>query len=102
MNYYHHKILADSRKDENGEIKKGYVHPSKLGACFKVTYVPHYVFEVISWIGVSIVSRTPYGWYVTFGMALFLGIKGYKTRKWYQDATNLKDNQAVHTNENDA
>ena len=91
-NLYHHWLLAKSRKDENGEIKKEYVHPSKLGGCFNVSYVPHYYFEVCAWIGMCIASRLPVVWCSTFGMSWFLGTKGLKTQKWYKDENNFKTN----------
>jgi len=75
-NFWHHKILADLRK--NGE---GYFIPT--GGLFKHLICPHYFFEVLAWIGVAMMSRQVATILILLGMHNYLVARAYRTRKWY-------------------
>ena len=55
-NFYHHRLLAMLRgdADSNGGDKKKYVAPK--GGLFDYVAAPHYLFELIGWLGIAIVS----------------------------------------------
>lgn len=76
-NFYHHYLLANLRKD--GE--KQYKIPR--GGLFSLVICPHYLFEVVGFLGISFISQTVYAFFFTIGMAGYLVGRSYATRKWY-------------------
>lgn len=76
-NFYHHYILATLR--EKGE--KEYKIPR--GGLFNQVICPHYLFEVLGFVGVSCIAQTLYSLSFTAGTALYLLGRSYATRKWY-------------------
>ncbi|WKA01820.1 hypothetical protein VitviT2T_020079 [Vitis vinifera] len=76
-NFYHHYLLSKLReKDE-----KSYKIPR--GGLFHQVICPHYLFEILAFIGVSFMSQTLYYFSFTIGTALYLLGRSYATRKWY-------------------
>eukprot|EP00262_Sarcandra_glabra_P016544 TRINITY_DN5437_c0_g1_i1.p1 TRINITY_DN5437_c0_g1~~TRINITY_DN5437_c0_g1_i1.p1 ORF type:complete len:265 (-),score=15.39 TRINITY_DN5437_c0_g1_i1:90-884(-) len=76
-NFYHHLILSKLReKDE-----KGYKIPK--GGLFSLVVCPHYLFEIIEFIGVSFISQTEYSFSFTLGSIVYLMGRSYITRNWY-------------------
>ena len=76
-NFYHHLLLSRlRRKDE-----KGYKIPR--GGLFHLVICPHYLFEIIGFIGVSFISQTLYASSFTLGTTVYLIGRSYATRKWY-------------------
>lgn len=65
-NGYHHWLLANLRKP--GE--KGYKIP--MGGFFPLVAAPHYFFELIGWVGVTLVSEHLLIAGATFGMTVYL------------------------------
>ena len=53
-NFYHHRLLAKLRNSSDGGEKK-YIAPK--GGLFNYVAAPHYLFELIGWLGVAIVSN---------------------------------------------
>ncbi|XP_072956270.1 uncharacterized protein [Typha angustifolia] len=76
-NFYHHFLLSKLRKQ--GE--KGYKIPK--GGLFELVVCPHYLFEIIGIVGISLISQTVQGLCFTFGTILYLVGRSYATRKWY-------------------
>jgi 3-oxo-5-alpha-steroid 4-dehydrogenase len=77
-NFLHHKRLADLRRDG-----KAYILPH--GLLFDYAICPHYLFELLSWLGVVLVSRH-------LGLALlfcfmvgYLSMRSLKTLRWYRE-----------------
>ncbi|MEW6405610.1 MAG: DUF1295 domain-containing protein, partial [Chloroflexota bacterium] len=64
-NFYHHKLLADLRK--NGE---GYHVPQ--GGWFRYVACPHYLFELIAWLGIFLMSRHLFTLLAFFAMFAYL------------------------------
>ena len=56
-NFYHHRLLAKLRgdSDSSGGDKKKYVAPK--GGLFDYVAAPHYLFELIGWLGIAIASN---------------------------------------------
>lgn len=77
-NFYHHVLLSKLRS----EGEKQYNIPQ--GGLFDWVICPHYLFEIIGFIGISFISQTLYSFSFTFGTALYLMGRSYGTRKWYQ------------------
>jgi len=77
-NFIHHKILAGLRKNT-----MEYIIPS--GGLFNVVVCPHYLFEIITWIGIALLSRHLGAFIVLFGFASYLTARSIRTLKWYQE-----------------
>lgn len=76
-NFYHHYILATLR----GKGEKEYKIPK--GGLFNLVICPHYLFEVLGFVGVSCIAQTPYTLSFTAGTTLYLMGRSYATKKWY-------------------
>lgn len=76
-NFYHHYLLSDLRK----EGEKQYKIPR--GGLFSLVICPHYLFELLGFLGISLISQTIYAFFFTIGTAGYLVGRSYATRKWY-------------------
>ncbi|KAL4557472.1 hypothetical protein LXL04_035650 [Taraxacum kok-saghyz] len=76
-NFYHHKLLSKLRTAN----EKGYKIPH--GGLFNLVICPHYLFEIIIFVGMSFISQTPLAFACTFGDSMYLIARSYETRKWY-------------------
>ncbi|XP_065008778.1 uncharacterized protein LOC103983518 [Musa acuminata AAA Group] len=76
-NFYHHYLLSKLR--EKGD--KRYKIPK--GGLFRLVICPHYLFEIIGFIGVSLISQTVYAFSFTTGTVFYLMGRSYATRRWY-------------------
>ncbi|KAJ1462899.1 3-oxo-5-alpha-steroid 4-dehydrogenase-domain-containing protein [Pelagophyceae sp. CCMP2097] len=76
-NLYHHQLLASQRSAS----KARYVVPT--GGLFDYCTMPHYLFEVLGWIGIALVAQQLNAFLVSLGMASYLGGRAVSTTKWY-------------------
>ncbi|CAK7325155.1 unnamed protein product [Dovyalis caffra] len=76
-NFYHHQILASLRTDDD----KGYKIPK--GGLFGKVICPHYLFEVLAFVGIFFISQTLYAFCFTLGTIVYLMGRSYATRRWY-------------------
>lgn len=76
-NLYHHFLLSKLRVKGD----KGYKIPK--GGLFKLVICPHYLFEIIDFVGVTFISPTVYACSFTLGTFFYLMGRSYATRKWY-------------------
>ncbi|XP_049379829.1 steroid 5-alpha-reductase DET2-like [Solanum stenotomum] len=76
-NFYHHFILSKMRK--KGE--SGYKIPK--GGLFNLVICPHYLFEIVTFLGFSLISQTLFSFSSTIGTLFYLMGRSYATRKWY-------------------
>lgn len=76
-NFYHHYLLSKLR----GEGKKEYKIPK--GGLFNLVICPHYLFEILGFIGVSCIAQTWSALSFTLGSAILLMGRSYGTRRWY-------------------
>mmetsp|Transcript_15596 Transcript_15596/g.45606 ORF Transcript_15596/g.45606 Transcript_15596/m.45606 type:complete len:263 (-) Transcript_15596:13-801(-) len=78
-NAFHHLLLASLR---SGHTSGGpYVIPR--GGLFGLVTCPHYLFELVTWLGVAMVSHSLYGYLNFFSMVNYLSGRAYATREWY-------------------
>ena len=82
-NGWHHWLLAKARR---GKLTGGaYVPLSKLGGLFGKPFTcPHYFFEVLAWLGYSLVGKTIYHYTTVLFFALYLSGRSAKTLSWYR------------------
>lgn len=76
-NFYHHYILSKLRKEGEKEYK------IPQGGLFNLVICPHYLFEILGFIGISCISQTVYALSFTVGTIGYLTGRSYATRKWY-------------------
>ncbi len=76
-NFAHHKLLADLRKNT-----REYVIPR--GGWFEYVACPHYLFEIIGWVGIALMSQYLFTWMSMIAMTGYLTVRSLKTLKWYQ------------------
>ena len=77
-NFYHHKLLADLRKN-----REGYHIPQ--GGFFEHAACPHYFFELVSWLGILFLSRHLFAFMALIAFTAYLTERSIKTRQWYQE-----------------
>jgi len=87
-NFYHHLLLASLRKPGD----KAYKVPS--GGLFEYVAAPHYLFEIISWIGVTLVCQHVLLTLAVLGMAIYLSDRAVSQSKWNRE--NLKGKYPAH------
>ncbi|KAI3893882.1 hypothetical protein MKX03_025214 [Papaver bracteatum] len=78
--FYHHCILANLRKEKSG-ADKGYKIPK--GGLFGVVVCPHYFFEILTFIGISLMAQSLYPICFAIGDTCYLIGRSCVTRKWY-------------------
>ncbi|MEN9564751.1 MAG: hypothetical protein RIR73_2995 [Chloroflexota bacterium] len=89
-NFYHHKLLADLRKNS-----LDYFIPK--GGLFEVVVCPHYLFEIIIWLGIALLSRHLLAWIVLLFIVLYLITRSWRALAWYREKfTNFpKDRKGI-------
>ncbi len=81
MNLRHHILLANLRRDSAN--KSEYRVPE--GGLFPLVACPHYLFEIIAWIGVAVMSGHLLVWGMVFIMAAYLTGRSRATTVWYRE-----------------
>lgn len=76
-NLYHHYLLSRLRKDG----AKGYCIPQ--GGLFGFVVCPHYLFEIIDFVGLAFISQTAFGFCIVTTVSLYLLGRSLSTRAWY-------------------
>lgn len=76
-NFYHHYLLSKLRKEGEKQYKIPY------GGLFNLVICPHYLFEILGFIGISCISQTVFALSFTVGSTSYLIGRSYATRKWY-------------------
>ncbi|XVF40997.1 hypothetical protein PTKIN_Ptkin01aG0245100 [Pterospermum kingtungense] len=76
-NFYHHYLLSELRAKDG----KDYKMPK--GGLFEFVICPHYLFEILGFLGISLISQTFFSLCVTLGSAFYLMGRSHVTRKWY-------------------
>ncbi|CAL1374046.1 unnamed protein product [Linum trigynum] len=79
-NYYHHYLLSKLRSNDGGK-KKEYKIPK--GGMFELVICPHYLFEILGFYGIALISQTIYSFCVAVGTSLYLMGRSKATREWY-------------------
>ena len=77
-NGYHHWLLSTLRK--GGEKK--YVVPQ--GGLFGLFVCPHYVFEMITFVGIAFMSQTVVGWSIAVVVVSYLTGRSISSKQWYR------------------
>jgi very-long-chain enoyl-CoA reductase len=95
-NFYHHWLLArlrssgggddDAGKKNDGDSsssnkkRKAYAVPQ--GGLFPLVACPHYLFEIVAWLGLAVATQTVVPLVSCAGMASYLAGRSAATRRW--------------------
>lgn len=79
FNFYHHKILADLRRDPQ---EKGYIIPT--AGLFQYVTAPHYFMELCAWLGLAFMSRHLAAYMIFVWTCGYLVGRAYRTDQWYR------------------
>ncbi len=77
-NFWHHKLLADLRKGHSG-----YAIPR--GGLFELVACPHYLFEILTWLGIALLSQHLFAYLTVLGMGSYLAARSINTLRWYHE-----------------
>lgn len=88
-NFYHHSILAGLRGDDTNTDEKKYVAP--VGGLFNYVAAPHYLFELMGWLGIAIVANHTNAYLVFTGMTSYLAGRAYSQNEWNRSQFSEKD-----------
>lgn len=77
-NFYHHKLLADLRKNS-----LEYFIPK--GGLFEYVVCPHYLFEILIWLGIALLSRHLVAFIILFFIVFYLSARALRVLKWYHE-----------------
>ncbi|MCO5564059.1 hypothetical protein L7F22_017715 [Adiantum nelumboides] len=82
-NFYHHRLLANLRKDDKDKDgKKRYVTPQ--GGLFTWVVCPHYLFECIDFLGLALIGQTTSAFVVALATFIMLSARSRSTKQWYE------------------
>jgi hypothetical protein len=89
-NFYHHYLLASLRGSDVGRGQaKQYVAPR--GGLFEFVAAPHYLFELIGWMGIAIVSEQATAYLIFAGMVSYLSARSRNQNTWNKQKFSVKD-----------
>ena len=77
-NFIHHKILADLRKST-----LDYIIPT--GGLFNMVICPHYLFEIVAWLGIFLLSRHLASLLILIFIIGYLTARSIRTLNWYHE-----------------
>ncbi|GLT93382.1 hypothetical protein SLE2022_111780 [Rubroshorea leprosula] len=76
-NFYHHFLLSRLRRNTMKEYK------IPRGGLFEMVICPHYLFEILTFWGIALISQTLFSFCSGIGTTWYLMGRSYGTRKWY-------------------
>lgn len=86
-NFYHHYLLASLRSSSknNNDFKVGEkkTYHAPVGGAFALVAAPHYLFELIMWLGIACVAQQVNAFLVLAGMTSYLLARGKNTNDYY-------------------
>merc|ERR1712087_194433 len=89
-NLYHHFLLASLRSKGHTKTQvKEYKAPR--GGLFEYVAAPHYFFELIAWLGITVSSQQLTTLLILCFMTCYLGARSYNQNQWNQKKFDEKD-----------
>jgi very-long-chain enoyl-CoA reductase len=89
-NFYHHYLLACLRGSDVGHGQaKQYVAPK--GGFFQFVAAPHYLFELIGWLGIAVASEQVTAYIIFAGMVSYLSARSLNQNNWNKQKFSDKD-----------
>ena len=92
-NFYHHYLLRRLRLNKTPQNTSKYVCPT--GGLFDYIWCPHYLFELMAWLGIATVSKHSL-FFMTFAqMASYLSGRALATQEWYHNKFEAEERYAL-------
>jgi len=88
-NFYHHKILASLRNLDSEKKEKMYVAPR--GGLFDFAAAPHYMFELLGWLGIAVAANHLNAYLVFTSMTSYLAGRAVSQNEWNRAKFSEKD-----------
>ena len=90
-NFYHHVLLARLRSDtkKTASSTKRYVPPR--GGLFSFVAAPHYLFEILAWLGIGLVAQQANAMLVVASMTSYLCGRAKATNKFNMETFTDKE-----------
>ena len=84
-NLYHHHLLASLRspKAKSAASKAKYVLPT--GGLFEYVAAPHYLFELLAWLGLSLTVHHAHVYGVLASMTSYLAGRAVSQNRWNRE-----------------
>jgi hypothetical protein len=85
-NLYHHYLLATLRQPTNNDtngMKNRYLAPK--GGLFEYVAAPHYMFELIGWLGIAVASHSLTGYLTFMSMSAYLAARASNNNEWNRE-----------------
>lgn len=80
-NFYHHYLLASLRTKEGKTVSvRKYTAPR--GGLFVFVAAPHYLFELIGWLGIAVASEQITSYLMLGGMVAYLSARSMNQNEW--------------------
>ncbi len=96
-NFYHHYLLASLRASSD-RVDQGKKYTAPTGGMFEYVAAPHYLFELIGWLGIAVASEQITA-YLTFGgMVAYLAARSVNQNSWNKEKFSDKDWPASRRN----
>lgn len=86
-NFYHHVLLAQLRDGRSTKEQHAYKVPK--GGLFGLVTCPHYLFELVAWLGIALISQEVHSFLVLASMSSYLAGRSVSQTRWAQ--SNIKD-----------
>uniref|UniRef100_A0A7S0VGL5 3-oxo-5-alpha-steroid 4-dehydrogenase C-terminal domain-containing protein n=1 Tax=Hemiselmis tepida TaxID=464990 RepID=A0A7S0VGL5_9CRYP len=80
-NLYHHWLLANLRSSPSKSTK--YVAPT--GGLFSLAATPHYLFELVAWLGIAISASQANAMFVFLNMTSYLSGRAVAQNRWNRE-----------------
>lgn len=95
-NFYHHYLLASLRSSKTTTGEKKYSAPR--GGLFEYVAAPHYLFELIGWLGIALASHQISAVLVFSGMTAYLTARSGNQNQWNKNKFSEKEWPASRKN----
>lgn len=86
-NFYHHyqlsRLRTGMREGDNRIERSEREYKIPKGGLFNLIVCPHYLFEILTFIGFAFISQTLYAFSLAAGTAFYLIGRSISTRRWY-------------------
>jgi len=87
-NLYHHWLLSTMRRPTSGSAASPSgvsTYQIPTGGLFPLVTMPHYLFEIIAWLGIALATQQLNAVLVSGGMASYLTGRSVATTRWYKE-----------------
>lgn len=81
-NFYHHYLLAQLRTSKLNPKMEGKKYIAPRGGLFQFVAAPHYLFELLAWYGIALISEHSNAFLVAISMTSYLSGRAKAQNEW--------------------